>query len=489
MFKRILLSSALALASSGAFAAASLPWIDDLYNTGEEFAAGETDTRYSFSVLAGTATGTGGFGVVTTGTGFPFGPWLANNVDSKWLAPTANAAQSYDPSSAGQYKWSISFDLTGKDTASAFLAGRWASDNEGLVKLNGSTISSGSSFTSWTAFSADDGFLAGIIIIDEDFRSRERRPVWGSFARSPRRSRKRAFEVLGVTSYGDLTIASRSSAAEPWLGLHPVDRRRGVLVARGLRQGDRGPSSCDRDFGVAARSASATPTSRSSCTARRAPRATSPTTCCARCTASSTCSRTRRNSSRATWCAKRRPISIRWRRPSSARWCTTRPTARTRGTARALGRRRLPEEPGGADVPPVLRREHAARGRVQCGRRTRPAARPHRPGGSLGAQRGAHLQLPTTCIFVTNGTSTSNKMVWHTTVAPGDIVVVDRNCHKSILHSIIMTGAVPVFLTPTRNHYGIIGPIPLAEFSMETIRRRSRPTRSRARRRTRSRAS
>jgi arginine decarboxylase len=73
------------------------------------------------------------------------------------------------------------------------------------------------------------------------------------------------------------------------------------------------------------------------------------------------------------------------------------------------------------------------------------------------------------CFFVTNGTSTSNKMVWHHTVAPGDVVVVDRNCHKSILHSIIMTGAVPVFLTPTRNHYGIIGPIPQAEFSKETI--------------------
>ncbi|MFM8638287.1 MAG: lysine decarboxylase, partial [Betaproteobacteria bacterium] len=76
------------------------------------------------------------------------------------------------------------------------------------------------------------------------------------------------------------------------------------------------------------------------------------------------------------------------------------------------------------------------------------------------------------CFFVTNGTSTSNKMVWHHTVAPGDIVVVDRNCHKSILHSIIMTGAVPVFLTPTRNHYGIIGPIPESEFEPETIRRK-----------------
>ncbi len=74
--------------------------------------------------------------------------------------------------------------------------------------------------------------------------------------------------------------------------------------------------------------------------------------------------------------------------------------------------------------------------------------------------------------FVTNGTSTSNKMVWHATVAPGDIVVVDRNCHKSILHSITMTGAIPVFLMPTRNHYGIIGPIPLDEFRPENIRKK-----------------
>ena len=76
------------------------------------------------------------------------------------------------------------------------------------------------------------------------------------------------------------------------------------------------------------------------------------------------------------------------------------------------------------------------------------------------------------CFFVTNGTSTSNKVVWHAYVAPDDIVVVDRNCHKSILHAIIMTGAIPVFLTPTRNHLGIIGPIPLDEFRAETIQKK-----------------
>jgi len=74
--------------------------------------------------------------------------------------------------------------------------------------------------------------------------------------------------------------------------------------------------------------------------------------------------------------------------------------------------------------------------------------------------------------FVTNGTSTSNKIVWHSTVAPGDVVVVDRNCHKSILHAIMMTGAIPVFLMPTRNHYGIIGPIPLSEFHPDNIKRK-----------------
>jgi arginine decarboxylase len=74
--------------------------------------------------------------------------------------------------------------------------------------------------------------------------------------------------------------------------------------------------------------------------------------------------------------------------------------------------------------------------------------------------------------FVTNGTSTSNKIVWNSTVAPGDVVVVDRNCHKSVLHAIIMTGAIPVFLMPTRNHFGIIGPIPKSEFEWENIQKK-----------------
>lgn len=71
--------------------------------------------------------------------------------------------------------------------------------------------------------------------------------------------------------------------------------------------------------------------------------------------------------------------------------------------------------------------------------------------------------------FVINGTSTANKIVWHAMVGRDDLVLVDRNCHKSILHSIIMTGAIPLYLCPERNELGIIGPIPLSEFSPEAI--------------------
>ncbi len=71
--------------------------------------------------------------------------------------------------------------------------------------------------------------------------------------------------------------------------------------------------------------------------------------------------------------------------------------------------------------------------------------------------------------FVTNGTTTSNKVVWHANVGTDDVVVVDRNCHKSVMHAIVMTGTIPIFLTPTRNHLGIIGPIAKSEFEPKSI--------------------
>ena len=73
-------------------------------------------------------------------------------------------------------------------------------------------------------------------------------------------------------------------------------------------------------------------------------------------------------------------------------------------------------------------------------------------------------------LFVVGGTSTANKIVWHGMVGRGDLVLCDRNCHKSILHSLIMTGATPIYLVPSRNGLGIIGPISRDQFTPQVHR-------------------
>ncbi|MCU0630029.1 MAG: arginine decarboxylase [Methanoregulaceae archaeon] len=72
--------------------------------------------------------------------------------------------------------------------------------------------------------------------------------------------------------------------------------------------------------------------------------------------------------------------------------------------------------------------------------------------------------------FVTNGTSTANKIVFFGRVTKDDVVLVDRNCHKSAEHALTMTHSLAVFMVPTRNRYGIIGPIPPEEMTPETVR-------------------
>jgi lysine decarboxylase/arginine decarboxylase len=60
---------------------------------------------------------------------------------------------------------------------------------------------------------------------------------------------------------------------------------------------------------------------------------------------------------------------------------------------------------------------------------------------------------------VTNGSSTSNRVVFMACVTEDEIALCDRNCHKSIEHSLTLTGARPVYLVPSRNYLGLIGPI------------------------------
>jgi arginine decarboxylase len=63
--------------------------------------------------------------------------------------------------------------------------------------------------------------------------------------------------------------------------------------------------------------------------------------------------------------------------------------------------------------------------------------------------------------FATNGTSTANKVIFQTLIAPGEKLILDRNCHKSVHHGVVLSGAHPVYLDSALNRkYGLYGPVP-----------------------------
>src|SRR5262250_229864 len=64
--------------------------------------------------------------------------------------------------------------------------------------------------------------------------------------------------------------------------------------------------------------------------------------------------------------------------------------------------------------------------------------------------------------FGTNGTSTSNKIVVQAICKPGDIVIVDRNCHKSHHYGLVLSGAQPYYVEAyPLTQYSMYGAVPL----------------------------
>jgi ornithine decarboxylase/arginine decarboxylase len=77
--------------------------------------------------------------------------------------------------------------------------------------------------------------------------------------------------------------------------------------------------------------------------------------------------------------------------------------------------------------------------------------------------------------FVLNGTSSSNKVVLGNLIAPGDLVLFDRNNHKAAHHgALLISGGIPVYLPTDRNAHGLIGPIYPDAFDEEALRERVR---------------
>src|SRR4026208_225813 len=75
--------------------------------------------------------------------------------------------------------------------------------------------------------------------------------------------------------------------------------------------------------------------------------------------------------------------------------------------------------------------------------------------------------------FVLNGTSTSNKVVTNALLRRGDLVLFDRNNHKSLHQgALVMAGAIPIFLPTSRNAFGMIGAVDWDAWDEDYLRER-----------------
>ena len=83
----------------------------------------------------------------------------------------------------------------------------------------------------------------------------------------------------------------------------------------------------------------------------------------------------------------------------------------------------------------------------------------------------AHVFGADQTYFVLNGTSTSNKVVTNAVLRPGDLVLFDRNNHKSLHQgALVQAGATPVFLPTSRNPFGMIGAVDWEAWDEVTLR-------------------
>jgi hypothetical protein len=143
------------LATSGETRGASIP---GLFNTGVNGSGivlpdGSNDPHYS---LTGPLAGA----VVTPRFVQPNDPWLVPPPGSAWICPFSGNPP-WSPE--GDYTYTLTFDLTGFDPATATIAGQLASDNGTRIYLNGTDtgfFNSGTEFRALTSFTITNGFLA-----------------------------------------------------------------------------------------------------------------------------------------------------------------------------------------------------------------------------------------------------------------------------------------------------------------------------------------
>ncbi len=145
--------------------------VPGLFNTGVGtngaiLASGSVDPHWRL-IQSADASFPGPNAMVVNDSGYPIPPWLANGPVSKWIAPQASETIGNQP---GNYKYRITFDLTGLELPTAVVSGHWTSDDTGIqVLLNGvvTGFTSDGNFTVLgNPFSLSTGFVAGANTLD-----------------------------------------------------------------------------------------------------------------------------------------------------------------------------------------------------------------------------------------------------------------------------------------------------------------------------------
>jgi len=97
-------------------------------------------------------------------------PWLAQNTTSTWLSPSGTVDVN------GDYRYELTFNMTAAQAAStAIITGQWAADDQASLLLNGEVASfiprGVGAFTTWTPFTIDYGFQAGLNTLEIQVRN------------------------------------------------------------------------------------------------------------------------------------------------------------------------------------------------------------------------------------------------------------------------------------------------------------------------------
>jgi hypothetical protein len=135
-----------------------------IFNTGEGTggtaqSTGQTDLHYNLiSAPSGVV-----LDAITTSAN---AAWTANTATTDWISPGSSGDTGWP---VGTYDYQTTFDLTGLDPSTADLSGKWTSDNNGCIDLNGVSTGICSSFAGFgtaSAFSITSGFKPGLNTLD-----------------------------------------------------------------------------------------------------------------------------------------------------------------------------------------------------------------------------------------------------------------------------------------------------------------------------------